>query len=104
MGRTLQIEHARAYLPLLRPARYKGLYGGRGSAKSHEFAKLAIQRCMAQRGTRVVCVREVQKDLEQSVKRVIEDKLEEYQLSERDGFRVLETHIETPGDGIIIFH
>ncbi len=102
MGRTLKIEHARAYLPLQRPARYKGLYGGRGSAKSHEFAKMLIEDSLRIRGLRTVCVREVQRSLDQSVKQLIEDKLALYDLT-HDGFRVLDTHIETPGDGIILF-
>jgi phage terminase large subunit len=35
---TLTIPTAPVFLPLLEPARYKGAYGGRGSAKSHFFA------------------------------------------------------------------
>lgn len=101
MGRTLRIETPRVYLPLLQPSRYKGAYGGRGSGKSHAFADLLIERCLMRRGTRAVCVREVQRSLEQSVKRLLEDKIQRYGLG--DTFRVLNTHIETPGDGIVIF-
>jgi phage terminase large subunit len=103
MGRTLRIEHARVYLPFLQPMRYKGAHGGRGSGKSHAFAKLAIQKCITRPSTRIVCVREVQNSLEQSVKRLLEDTLTEFGLGESDGFRVLNSHIETPGDGIMIF-
>jgi phage terminase large subunit len=87
--------------PLLQPSRYKGLYGGRGGAKSHGFGDLLIERCLLRRGTRAVCVREYQVSLEQSVKRLLEDKINGYGLG--GAFRVLNTHIETPGDGIIIF-
>jgi len=100
MGRTLQIPVARAFLPILQPARYKGVFGGRGSAKSHEFAKLLIDRCL-EKSTRAVCVREVQKSLEQSVKRLLEDKIDEFGL--RNEFKVMNTHIEGPDEGIIIF-
>ncbi|TMK44118.1 MAG: terminase, partial [Alphaproteobacteria bacterium] len=31
----LNIPTARVFEPLLAPARYKGIYGGRGSGKSH---------------------------------------------------------------------
>ncbi|HVJ72050.1 MAG TPA: PBSX family phage terminase large subunit [Sphingomicrobium sp.] len=89
------------FRPLLRPARYKGLYGGRGSAKSHTFAELLLARTLERPGTRWVCVREFQTTLEESVKRLLEDKIEEYQVGRY--FRVMMNHIETPGAGRIIF-
>ena len=101
MGRTLQIPTAPVFLPLLQPSRYKGLHGGRGSGKSHEFGDLLIERCVMRPATRAVCVREYQRSLEQSVKRLLEDKIDAFNLQRE--FRVLNTHIETPGDGIIIF-
>ncbi len=99
--RTLQIPTPRAYLPLLAPSRYKGLYGGRGSGKSHEFAKALIEKHVMEPGMRAVCIREVQKSLDQSVKRLLEDKIKEFAL-EKD-FRITNTHIEAPGKGIITF-
>ncbi len=101
MARTVDIPIVEKFLPLLQPSRYKGLYGGRGGAKSHAFADLVIEYCLLHSGARIVCIREYQVSLEQSVKRLLEDKIEEYDLSRE--FRVLNTHIETPGDGIIIF-
>src|SRR6266496_4846121 len=68
------------FQPLLDPARYKGAYGGRGSGKSHFFAEYLLKRCL-QSTVRAVCVREVQRSLEQSVKRLLEDKIEEYRLT-----------------------
>jgi phage terminase large subunit len=97
---TVDIETPRAFKPLLRPSRYKGAYGGRGAAKSHQFADLLIWRSYSRQPLRAVCVREVQKSLEQSVKRLLEDKITHYGIP---GFRVLNTHIEAPGGGIIIF-
>lgn len=96
------IETPRVFAPLLNPARYKGAYGGRGSGKSHFFAELALEECMVNRGTRMVCVREVQKTLKDSSKRLIEDKIEHYKLS-RSGFKVFNEVIEAPGDGLITF-
>lgn len=49
------------------------------------------------------CLREVQKDLAQSAKHLLENKLIEHRLGEPDGFRVYEDCIQTPGDGLIIF-
>lgn len=96
----VRVETARAFVPLLAPARYKGAYGGRGSGKSHFFAEQVVIRCY-ERATRVVCIREIQKSLEQSVKRLIEDKIAELGLS--FAFRVLKTHIECPNGSLIIF-
>ena len=100
MGKTLRIETAEAYEPFLYPARYKGAWGGRGSAKSHEFGTLLLEKCLMG-PTRAVCVREVQKSLEQSVKRLLEDKIKLLGLGNQ--FRITNTHIETPMDGVIIF-
>lgn len=98
--RSLLIHMPAVFSPLLEPARYKGAYGGRGSGKSHFFAEYLLKRCLTTT-TRAVCVREVQRSLEQSVKRLLEDKIKDYRLSDR--FGVTHTHINTPGDGIILF-
>lgn len=50
-----------------------------------------------------VCIREVQKSLAQSSKRLIESKLSDFGLGEADGFKVFRDVIETPGDGLIAF-
>jgi phage terminase large subunit len=91
------------FLPLLEPARYKGAWGGRGSGKSHFFAGLMIEDSLANKGLLSVCIREVQKTLRESAKRLLESKLEEFRLGEADGFKVFKEVIETPGDGTIIF-
>lgn len=98
----LRIPVARAFEPLLRPARYKGAWGGRGSSKSHFFGGLMIRDHAAEPGLRSVCIREVQKSLKDSAKRLIEDKIEAFDLASR-GFRVFREVIETPGDGVILF-
>src|SRR5262249_6648853 len=66
----LKIETPRAYKPLLKPSRYKGAYGGRGSGKSHFFAESLIEDCLEEKGMLAVCIREVQKSLMQSSKRL----------------------------------
>jgi phage terminase large subunit len=94
--------------PLLAPSRYKAAHGGRGSGKSHFFAGKLIEDSMAEpgecgEGLRSVCIREVQKDLAQSSKALIEAKLRDLGLGERDGFKVFRDVIQAPRDGIIIF-
>jgi phage terminase large subunit len=98
----LQIKTAKVFLPLLQPARYKGVWGGRGSGKSQFFGDLMVEEHLMYPGHRSVCIREVQKTLNESAKRLIEDKIEEYGLA-KQGFRILRDRIETPGDGVIIF-
>jgi len=96
MARNLVINTAKVFEPLLQPARYKGAWGGRGSGKSHFFAEAIIEQCLLERGTRAVCIREVQKSLKESSKRLIEDKLQELRLGESDGFKVFNEVIQTP--------
>lgn len=91
------------FRPLLEPARYKAAHGGRGSGKSHFFADLLIEDSLYEKGLRSVCIREVQKSLKDSAKRLIEDKLQEHNLGEADGFKVFREVIQTPGDGVITF-
>lgn len=98
---TLQIKTPRVYVPLLQPSRYKGAHGGRGSGKSHFFAEMLVEECLADKGTLAVCIREVQKTLAQSSKRLVESKIQEMNVGSE--FRVFNDKIETPGDGIIIF-
>jgi phage terminase large subunit len=51
----------------------------------------------------MVCIREVQKDLTQSSKLLIEDKIRRLGLTEADGFRPWNDRIELPKDGVVIF-
>ena len=61
--------------PLTRPARYKGAWGGRGSGKSHFFGGYAVALMASRAGFRIVCVREVQNSIKDSVKQLLEDKI-----------------------------
>jgi phage terminase large subunit len=104
----LNVQTAEAFLPFfnddgsLKDSRYKGAHGGRGSMKSHFFAERVVLRSWEIPGHRAVCMREVQKTLNESVKRLIEDKIAALDL--RHHFRVLQREIRTPGNGIIVFH
>lgn len=67
-----------------------------------------IEDCLAEpgesgAGMRAVCIREVQKDLAQSSKLLIESRLSQHRIGEADGFKVYKDVIRTPGDGLIIF-
>jgi len=97
----LEIQTPRVFLPLLADGkRYRGAHGGRGSGKSFFFAELLIERCLMQR-THAVCVREVQKTLDQSVKKLIEEKIEQFNLGSL--FEVQQSKITGPNSSLIIF-
>jgi phage terminase large subunit len=99
---TLKIDTPRWALPFLKQARYKGAFGGRGSGKSHAFAEMVIEAHILDPKRRTVCVREVQKSLAQSVKRLLEMKIEAMGASSY--FEVQEAVIKSRhGDGMIIF-
>lgn len=86
--------------PLLAPARYKGAWGGRGSSKSHGFASMAV--IAVKSGKRVVCLREIQRSIADSVKQLIEDKILAADLGEE--FDITEHEIRhTSTGGLIIF-
>ncbi|WP_081688750.1 PBSX family phage terminase large subunit [Inquilinus limosus] len=95
------LELAPAFADLLQPSRYKAVHGGRGSGKSHVFAELLVRRCVEAAPVRAVCIREVQRSLDQSVKRLLEDKIQALGLG--PAFTVQADRILTPGGGRIIF-
>lgn len=99
----LKISTPEVFSPLLEPARYKGAYGGRGSGKSHFFGEMLIEDSLREPGLLSVCIREVQKSLKDSAYRLLIAKLQKFGLGERDGFKVFNDRIQTPGDGVIIF-
>jgi phage terminase large subunit len=88
------------FVPLLEPARYKGGHGGRGSGKSHFFGEMLIERSVMEK-TDAVCVREVQKSLKQSVKKLLEGKIEA--LNAGAYFDVQDAQIKSTHGGLIMF-
>ncbi len=96
----LKLQTAEVFEPLLEPARYKGAEGGRGSGKSRFFAGLLVEENIADR-LDCVCLREVQKSLEFSVKRELEATIEDYNVGAH--FEVQDKRILTKRGGEIIF-
>lgn len=100
---ALSIRHTdvpRAFTPLLSPKRYKGAYGGRGGAKSHFFAEQLVLRCFA-RGSRAVCIREVQNSIKESVRQLVIDKIARLGLG--SFFDVLENEIRGRNGALVVF-
>ena len=72
--------------------KYIGLEGGRASAKSHTVAEALVLKAY-RTSTRVACIREVQSSIKDSVKQLLIDKIQQFQLQEY--FTVLESEIRS---------
>ena len=102
MGKVLQLKTPEWALPLLEASRYKGAWGGRGSGKSHMFAEMMLEEHIMNQSQSSVCVREIQKSLNQSVKRLLEMKIQE--MNAGAYFEVQDAVIKSKkADGRIIF-
>ena len=69
---ALDIDVPRAFGDLFRPARFKVFYGGRGGAKSWAFAVALLSIGMT-RPIRVLCARELQTSIKDSVHKLLSD-------------------------------
>lgn len=97
----MEVEYAGAMAPLLLPGRYKGAYGGRGGTKSHFFAEQVILRAYAQTA-RIVCIREVQNSIKDSVRQLLVDKISKFGWEQE--FEVTEREIRCPRtNSVVIF-
>lgn len=96
----LDIETPRIFTPLLRPARYKGAKGGRGSAKSWTIAGRLLEECYESH-QRIACGREFQASIKDSVKALLESTIRKYGME--DEFHSTETEIVGPNDSLFIF-
>jgi phage terminase large subunit len=67
---------------LLKPFRYKIFYGGRGGLKSWGFAE-ALIRIADEACIRVLCTRELQNSIDDSVHRLLQDTIERLGLQDR---------------------
>lgn len=88
--------------PFLAPSRYKGAWGGRSGGKSWLFALLALMRMIENPNFSIVCLREVQKSLRESVHRLLVGLINEHKLN--DYFDITDTAITSKrGTGRIMF-
>lgn len=84
--------------PLFQPARYKVLHGGRGGAKSWTVAR-ALLIMAAQRPLRILCAREIQKSIQDSVHRLLADQAEALGLP----YDVTQREIRHPNGSLFLF-
>ena len=88
--------------PCVRPVDAVHMTAGHNALRgSGPGQKRAFDNALANPGTLAVCIREVQKSLLQSSKRLIETKIQKLGVGAH--FQVLHDRIVTPGDGLIIF-
>lgn len=87
------------FLPLFDPKwRHLALFGGRGSAKSHTIAT-ALSIITANRTRRVVCARQFQSSIKESVKELLEHKMRQMRLVGPKGYKFYEREIVHEGTG-----
>lgn len=75
-----KIQIPKAFKELFEPKRFKIYYGGRGGAKSHNFARALLIRCMKE-PTRVLCARELQGSINDSVHKLLSDIIDYHELN-----------------------
>lgn len=99
---VLDIDTPEWSVPLLDHYRYKGAKGGRSSGKSHERAESLVEALIMDPNKQAVCVREIQKSLKYSAKKLIESKIKKMGVSHL--FEITLTEIRRRGgEGLIIF-
>lgn len=95
------IEVFPAFKDYLQEARFKVAWGGRGSGKTRFFVTLLVTNCLYY-GWRVVCLREIQKSIEDSVMQEIIEEIDRRGLGEH--FNILRTEIQcTTSGGVFKF-
>lgn len=85
---------------LFEPSRYKAIHGGRGGGKSRSVATALVLKA-AQKPERILCAREVQRSIKDSVKRLLDDEID--RLGLRGFFTSTETEIRGANGSLFIF-
>lgn len=96
----MQAEFPSKLKPLFQPYRYKVAYGGRGATKSWGFAR-ALLILGAKKKLRILCTREVQKSIKDSVHSLLADQVQAIGLGGH--YDVLETEIRGKNGTQFIF-
>lgn len=92
----LDVKMPTAFQALFKPYRYKCFYGGRGGGKSWQIA-IALILLAREKRERILCAREVQNSIKDSVKRLLDDVISRLGLTSE--FISTDTEIRHPGTG-----
>ena len=96
----MRVEFPEKLQFLFEPHRYKVAYGGRGGMKSWQFAR-ALLILGVQRNLRIVCARETQQSIQESVHSLLEDQIRDMDLLKR--YRVEKARISGTNGTEFIF-
>ncbi len=100
MDERIRVQMPQWYKPFAKPARYKIAYGGRGSGKSWTFARGLVLLAYKE-PLRVLCARELQNSIQDSVHQLIKDQIEMMGLEA--GFSVKEKGIYSHAGAQFLF-
>ena len=99
------VEVPEPFIDLFYPHRYKAFHGGRGSAKSHSFAKALISQAYnadkMHKPIRILCAREIQRSIKDSVKLLLDDQIKFLGLQSH--FTSLQNEIRGEGGSTFLF-
>jgi phage terminase large subunit len=96
----MNVDFPEKLQPIFQPNRTKVAHGGRGSAKSWGFARALLIQA-AQTPLRVLCAREVQKSIKDSVHRLLSDQIQAMGLG--GIYEVLDTEIRGKNGSLFLF-
>ena len=96
----MKVKFPEKLRPLFKPNRLKVAHGGRGSAKSWGFAR-ALLILGAQKPLRILCTREVQKSIKDSVHQLLTDQIQAMGLGGH--YQVLENEIRGLNGTLFLF-
>jgi len=100
VGAPVDVQLPEAFGEIFEPYRNKAFYGGRGSAKSHSIAKALLLMGGMQK-LRILCCREIQKSIRESVYLLLKEQIELLGLEEF--YLVLATEIRGENGTQFIF-
>ncbi len=97
---SVEATFSEAFEPLFHPARYKVFYGGRGSGKSWAVARALLVQA-ASRKLRILCTREFQSSIQESVHKLLSDQIAALGLSAQ--YQILQNTIRGLNGSEFIF-
>lgn len=101
-GPIVKVELPSGTEALFKPHPYKVLYGGRGGGKSWAFAQTAIVRMLGSK-VRILCCREIQDSIRQSVHQLLSDRISALELGSQ--FEITNSEIRCKRTGsLVTFH
>ncbi len=100
MSEAVELQLPAKLADIWAPRRYKVMHGGRGGGKSWAVAAVLLTMA-AQRPLRILCAREVQKSMRDSVHRLLKDTI--VRLGLESFFEVLDTEIRGANGSLFLF-